>query len=171
EQELPTESEIKYVIERLYELFLEEKQLPEHDEHLEELFQLNNTQVRFLTYQFEKHGMIKHKIINYNKQLWEYAYHKITEFKNERLLSKQRNLTKMINWVQTNTCLRKSLYELLQPSYTPPTEQCCSGCNFTFATWHPVVEAEENYIKTMSWEEKLASLLLIGDHHETRRHH
>src|SRR5690625_901172 len=69
ENELPTEVEIAYVMNQLYQFYVNGREIPAKDEAIEQLFQISITKWRFLHYQFESHGMIKNNNINYNLNL------------------------------------------------------------------------------------------------------
>lgn len=170
EQQLPMEKEITLFFQTLYEQFNLGNTLPEDDEQLKQLFQLPITQIRLLIYQIEKYHIKLGREIHYDKEKWKKIIKNINQFKDERLIYKQKNLNTFLNWLETEQCLRKSIYSTFQSSYTAPETQCCSNCGFSFEKWVPD-ELKVKQQTHLSWDDKLANLLLIGDFNETRRHY
>lgn len=170
EHQLPLDDDVKQFFRILYDQYKLHNQLPNDEDELVELFQLQMPHIRFLLYQLEKHQLITQNKIYYNQSQWKNAYEEIIQFKDERLTYKQKNLQTILNWIESTHCLRKSIYSLFQTTYTVLDDQCCSNCNFSFEKWAPK-QTERKYINGLTWEEKLADLLLVGDSDETSRHY
>ncbi|MBY7143468.1 ATP-dependent DNA helicase RecQ [Virgibacillus sp. NKC19-3] len=167
QKELPTADDLKLVFHELYKLYQAESLIPDDITQVENLFQISEIQWRFLTYQFEKHGMIEGNRIIYQRENWQQAFQQINNHRMKRSLLKENKLTEMLTWIHEKECLRKHLYKSFQSSYSSPKYQCCSNCGFSFANWKPV----EKHIKetgTTTWQEKLEKLLLIGATDETK---
>lgn len=167
QKELPTETDLAFVFNQLIKLYKKQSELPSTEQQLENLFQVNEIQWRFLHHQFEKHGMIKDNIISYDQAHWRKVFQTIKQLRKDRILLKESKLAEMIQWMQKKECLRKHLYKGFQQSYAVPTYQCCSNCGFTFSEWKPA-QTHVSEIDPTSWKVKLGSLLLIGDHDETK---
>lgn len=110
--------------------------------------------------------MIKDNNIVYHKKTWQEALIKIMEFRNKRITLKHNQLKEIINWINSEACLRKKLYRRYQKTVTPPKYQCCSNCGFDYTKQLPHTFLQKNN-EQHSWQQKLKSILLIGDEYET----
>ncbi|MBP1969637.1 ATP-dependent DNA helicase RecQ [Virgibacillus natechei] len=158
--ELPSFEDLKVVFQQLQNLYKAGDQLPKNG--AENLFQISETQWRFLQYQFEKHGMIEGNNIIFHEENWRQAFQWINNHRAERTLLKENKLREMLQWIHESECLRKHLYKSFQSSYNKPKYQCCSNCGFSFTNWKP----KQKNIKAIpegTWESKLKNLLLIGE--------
>ncbi|WP_373892673.1 ATP-dependent DNA helicase RecQ [Virgibacillus sp. CBA3643] len=167
QKELPTADDLELAFHQLYKLYQTGELYPGDITQVESLFQINEIQWRFLTYQFEKHGMIKGNRIIYQQENWQHAFQQINNHRIDRSLLKENKLTEMLTWIHEKECLRKHLYKTFQTSYSKPKYQCCSNCGFSFATWMPVETNIEETAAT-TWQGKLKKLLLIGATDETK---
>lgn len=161
DNELPSVEDVNVLFNRLYQLYLQNPQLPKTDEVLETL-ELSEIQWRFLHYQMEKHGMIKKNRLVFQHEEWEYSIEKIKEFMTERSALKEEKLGEIINWIHDDQCLRESLYKGFQTGYKTPLHACCSNCDFSFKNWEP--EQTQANETNSSWETKLGKLFFIGDY-------
>ena len=172
ENELPNHDEINFAMNQLYQLFIHQNEIPTNDNEIETFFQMKRTKWRFLHYQFETRGMIIHNKINFNLDDWNKSRKEITEFCQKRLQIKRKKVYEMIQWVNKEDCLRQHLYASFEQTMQQKDEQCCSNCHFSFQQWLTEAQTEKEKIHHHSWQEKLASLLLIGEHtNETIRTH
>ena len=160
--ELPSENQLIFVFKQLANLYHGEVRLPTQDKQIENLFEINETQWRFLHYQFEKHDMIVQHKIFYQAEQWSEAYQKIKALIKQRSILKEQKLTEMLDWIQQKKCLRHHLYKNFQSNYTDPTAQCCSNCGFSWSAWQPE-QTDIERLNATNWEEKLKHLLLIGE--------
>ena len=160
--ELPSENQLTFIFKQLANLYHRVGSITIHDKQIENLFEINETQWRFLHYQFEKHDMIVQHKIFYQEELWIEAYQKIKTRIKQRSILKEQKLTEMLDWIQQRECLRYHLYKNFQSNYTEPTAQCCSNCGFSWSTWNPEQIDIQLDVPT-TWEEKLQHLLLIGE--------
>ncbi|OZU90081.1 ATP-dependent DNA helicase [Virgibacillus indicus] len=167
EKELPSPEDIGVIFQQLLNYFKSGEKLPANEASIENMFQLNEVQWRFLRNQLEEHGMIDTGKIKYDKDIWIAAYHSIGNLINERKLVKKNKLNEMVQWVFEKDCLRKNLYKGFQSTYSPAAYHCCSNCGFTFSEWSPV-ETKQNVKNSLSWESKLKKLLLIGEGYEAK---
>lgn len=165
--ELPSEKDLSAVFQQLYKLHQAETRLPSDDIQLENLFEVNETQWRFLRYQFEKHGMIRQNHILYHKDQWKRAYQIINNLIMNRSLLKESKLTEILNWINQEECLRKHLYKSFQPTFSDPLYQCCSNCGFSWSEWKPS-QTKLKETNSVNWESKLKRLLLIGENNEAK---
>ncbi|WP_188453829.1 RecQ family ATP-dependent DNA helicase [Virgibacillus oceani] len=160
-KELPATEHLHYVFRKLQQLYREGEQIPKTIEQLENIFQLGEIQWRFLRYQLEKHAIIEGNKIYFNEDNWKVSFKLIQDFIDERISIKERKLHEMIDWINEKNCLRKSLYKSFQDSINEPIYECCSNCGFSFIDWKP--ENTESDKSFGTWQEKLQTLLLIGD--------
>ncbi|MFC3038954.1 RecQ family ATP-dependent DNA helicase [Virgibacillus xinjiangensis] len=161
EKELPSTEELNKAANILTNLYLSDQSLPEEEVELENLFQLTESQWRFLRYQLEKHGIIKGNQIFYEEDDFSTAFRFIDAHRRERKTLKDEKLTEMLYWVHTKDCLRKHLYKSFQPSYSEAVYHCCNNCDFSFSDWKPEVNRVEINNHT-SWQDRLKTLLLAG---------
>lgn len=164
EKELPSAGVLKHVMDTLYTLHKENNGILPHNEvALQNRFQVNVTQWRFMYFQFEKNGIIEDNRIIVNNKNWQTAYQQITKVIEERNKQKEVKLREMIAWVHDRRCLRRSLYRAFQNTIKEPTFYCCSNCGFKLSDWKPI-ETNKKTPKNngQSWQEKLRTLLLIG---------
>ncbi|UJL48117.1 ATP-dependent DNA helicase RecQ [Virgibacillus sp. NKC19-16] len=165
--ELPTVDDLELVFNQLYELYQAGELLPSDMTQVENLFQINEIQWRFLTYQFGKHGMIEGNRIIYQQKNWEQAFQQINKHRIDRSSLKENKLREMLTWIHEKECLRKHLYKSFQSSYSNAKYQCCSNCGFSFANWKPVEKRIQETPAT-TWQDKLKKLLLVGATDETK---
>src|SRR5699024_8657939 len=130
-------------------------------------FQVNEIQWRFIHFQLEKNGIIKDKKIIYEKENWKQAFERIKSFQKKRLTLKYSKLIDMINWMNEKDCLRKHLYKRFQDSYKKSSFLCCSNCHFSYSDWKPI-QTKVKQESFTNWENKLRTILLIGEEHEAK---
>jgi len=164
--ELPTDDHLSYVFQVLFQLYQHQSELPADVSQLEKLFQLNEIQCRFISYQCEKHGMIKGSRIIYDEYNWKQAFQLILKQRDKRLQHKENKLIEMLTWIQEQECLRKHLYKHFQSTYSKPIDQCCSNCGFSWSDWSPS-NTNIEVLETKNWKHKLKEILLIGEASET----
>ncbi|KKE79319.1 ATP-dependent DNA helicase [Oceanobacillus caeni] len=158
--ELPDAKDLSNVFGYLRDLTLQDMDLPKDDVQIQNLFNLNETQWRFLRYQLEKHHLIHdNKIMDYNKT-WEDIYQSIFHVINSRVKLKISKLTEIIKWIHEDRCLRDTLYQGFQPTHSGAEFQCCSNCGFTWSEWTPEQQEIESNLG-LNWENKLKKLLLL----------
>ena len=160
--ELPSEEILSSIFRYLYRLFTERRGLPTNEVEIENLFQLTETQWRFLRYQIEKHGMIAGNRIDFNEEEWKQIYQKIEQLINDRNSIKEKKLNEILQWVHEKGCLRKSLYKSFQPNYTEVKDKCCSNRGFSWSEWNPV-KMNIRLVDESNWESRLRSYFLIGE--------
>ncbi|RDW22023.1 RecQ family ATP-dependent DNA helicase [Oceanobacillus chungangensis] len=160
--ELPSEEMLSSIFQYLYRLFTERRGLPTKDAEIENLFQLNEIQWRFLRYQFEKHGMIAGNRINFHEENWKQNYQEIEQLIKDRTSIKEKKLNEILQWVHDKGCLRKSLYKSFQPFYSEVKEKCCSNCGFSWSEWNPA-KTNIRLDEETNWESKLRKLLLVEE--------
>ncbi|MEW9674688.1 ATP-dependent DNA helicase RecQ [Lentibacillus sp. L22] len=160
-KELPSRQQLEIVVRQL-ELLEERKQAFPSTEEAVDMFQLNETQWRFLRHQIEKHGMIEKNNWAVNHENWQRTRLSIQHYMEERVSIKERKLMEMIQWTETQGCLRKHLYQHFQDSYSKPLDNCCSNCGFSYSVLQPVDKSINTDVPAGSWWEKLQKLLLAG---------
>ncbi|MUK87242.1 RecQ family ATP-dependent DNA helicase [Ornithinibacillus sp. L9] len=167
QQELPSEDQLRSFFNLIENSKLKNNQ-PLNLEHISEQLEFTETQWRFLYYQLENHDMIdKNNVVLYEKERWTDAFHTINWLRRERITVKEGKIREMISWMNSNGCLRENLYRNFQTSYSPPIEQCCSNCGFSFHDWNPEQTTAVEQ-RGLNWEEKLKKLFLIGETNETK---
>ena len=162
QSELPTDGQINAVFHYLLKTWKTDQSIPWDDSHLINLFQMNETQWRFLYYQLEKNDMIKGKRIVYDEYNWKQAFLSIQAKRDERLQYKENKLYDMMKWLHQESCLRKHLYKDFQAGYSQPIGPCCSNCEFSWSEWKP--EEINRFNETnKTWQNKLKDILFIGE--------
>lgn len=160
ENEIPTEEQLIFSLKLLAHMAKNDQKIPENELDLLEMFQLTETQWRFLHYQFEKNGIIKNNHIYYKKKNWKHSFYKINEHRSNRLIFKNTKLTEIIHWLNEKDCLRKHLYKKFQDKVKMLDENCCNQCGFSFSEWDPE-QLTTITMRKSSWEDKLKSIFLI----------
>ncbi|WP_284141261.1 MULTISPECIES: RecQ family ATP-dependent DNA helicase [unclassified Virgibacillus] len=163
ENELPSSASIHQSFEVLSHLANKGQPLPINQKEIGQLFSLTETQWNFLQYQFEKHGIIKERKINFNENKWQHAFSTIQLYRDERLIQKEAKLMEMVKWIQCTSCLREELFIQFQDAFTKPNNHCCSNCGFVLDDWTPIESKSSLKKDAESWQTKLESLLLLGD--------
>ncbi|WP_345239087.1 RecQ family ATP-dependent DNA helicase [Pontibacillus salipaludis] len=161
ETELPSEEMVSNAMRYLQSLSSKGMCIPDRTEDIEETLQLSEVQWRFLSYQFEKHGLIKGKNILKHQIGWEDAYNSILRFIHERTMIKQNKLAELLHWVHSENCLRSSLYRSFQTSLKEPTGFCCDRCDFAFDLWETNNNIDQR-TEMLNWEEELQRIFLQG---------
>ncbi|QSS98502.1 ATP-dependent DNA helicase RecQ [Pontibacillus sp. ALD_SL1] len=159
ETELPSEEMVSNAMRYLQSLSNKGMYIPTRPEDIEETLQLSEVQWRFLSYQFEKHGLTKGKNI-LKHQGWKEAYYSILTFIQERTVIKQNKLAELLHWVHSEKCLRSTLYSSFQASLKEPTGFCCDRCDFAFDLW--TTSNTDKRTELLNWEEELQKIFLQG---------
>ena len=167
QNELPSIEIIQNAFRVLYTLQKESNIFSLTEEQIEQLFQINEIQWRFMHAQFEKHDIIRDNKIIYDKGKWKEAYQQIVDNIQERTRMKESKLHEMLRWIHEENCLREALYQPFQSTFTKPEDYCCSNCGFTVEQWKPDIQTSHHNQPT-SWQEKLQQLFLIGDENEAK---
>lgn len=168
ENELPTQYMIMSTFKVLYKIYEYEQVIPIQEDEIENTFGLNDTQWGFMRYQLEQHNILKGRTIVYEQSTWKRAFDKIMQLQRERYAIKRSKLREMIAWIKERGCLREKLYQSFQPSYTPAEFQCCSNCGYSFENWHPKQTEVKVATRAMTWQKKLAELLMIEGDYEAK---
>lgn len=167
QNELPSQEELQVIMQQLIYLDKQNMDVPINNLEASEFFQISEKKWRFLRFHFEKHGMIIGKKIIYKRENWEAIYSKLIQWIDQRTLHKQAELQEMINWAETDMCLREMLYRKFQAGYKKPIFQCCSNCGINLSAWTPQVVNSRVNESQGDWHRKLRQLL-IGDDNETK---
>lgn len=169
ENELPSKEELNIVLQKLKQLSLQDASIPASDLEAMEIFQISETKWRFLRFHFEKHGMINNEKIIYNPKQWQVFKIQLLRWIENRLLHKLHGLENVIQWMESEACLRKTLYAKFQSDYKPAIFQCCSNCGVELSKWEKETYNDNIRASTPSdWGIKLRNLL-VGDNNETQR--
>ncbi|HLR01423.1 MAG TPA: ATP-dependent DNA helicase RecQ [Virgibacillus sp.] len=156
--ELPTMDDVIFVWNRLYELYIKGRPIPSDEEKIKSYFHLSQTQWRFLFYQMSNHDMIYGRNIIYNKQHWRETLDEIEQVIRERVNQKENKVAEMVNWISEKNCLRKTLFQGFQSSYTPPEKDCCTNCGFKLFDWDPAMTEKRSPGKP--WEQTLKNIFI-----------
>ncbi|MDC3413084.1 ATP-dependent DNA helicase [Aquibacillus sp. 3ASR75-11] len=162
ESELPSPMMINIVLQFLKERANTNQMLPDDKEVLE-ILQINEIQWRFLSYHFEKHGMIIESRILYNENIWMNRITSIQKVIKVRSEYKEQKLQELLQWAEGSACRRTSLFSFFQQTVKKPTGFCCDVCDFTFKTWEPSV-VEQQHTKS-DWRSAFKDLMLQGEIH------
>jgi len=166
-RELPSKEELTFVFKQLHKFSNENRTLEMTKQEIEENFNINEIQWRFIHYQLENNGIIENERLYFNQELWRQSFQQINSHRKNRLVVKEMKLKQIITWLNSDHCLRKYLYIHFQDSYKQATFQCCTHCGFSFSQWKPEQQMMVPQ-QSHSWESKLKSLLLIEANHETK---
>ena len=162
ENELPTYSELIFILQRLLKYSADTEVLPTDETVIEQQFHIDKTKWRYIYFHLEKHDIIKRqRIIGTESQLTT-ALKDIHHFSQKRLVQKRQHLNDVILWANTNKCLRMVLYAPFQQAITQKSTNCCSNCGFSLETWQ-VEEQETVKEQDLDWQQLLKRVLLIGD--------
>lgn len=168
ENELPSKEELNIVLQQMKQLSLQDATIPVTNLEAMETFQISETKWRFLRFHFEKHGMINNEKIIYNRKQWQSFKIYLLRWIESRMLHKLHGLEDVIQWMDSDACLRKTLYAKFQTDYKPATFQCCSNCGVTISKWEKPIQNDNIRTSTpIDWRLKLRTLL-IGDPDETK---
>jgi ATP-dependent DNA helicase RecQ len=162
QSELPSDGQVRAVIHFLRNEWKKNHKIHLDDSQIIKLFQMNETQWRFLYYQLEKHDMIKGNRIVYDEYNWKQAFLSIQAKREERFQYKKNKLFEMMGWINQTGCLRKHLYKGFQSGYSEPTGPCCSNCGFSWDEWKPE-EKTRYHEMNGTWQNKLKNILLDGE--------
>lgn len=160
--ELPSNQEINHCKQILYSLVDENKQRINTD-YLEQACSISNTKANVLQYQLEVRGIIKKGKLRYNEANWKRAFEEIRQYCQLRLNEKLIQFRRLLDYVFTTSCLRKTLYRQFQSEIKSKTTDCCSQCNFTIDQL-TYKQTRKKPIVSRSWKEELAYLLGIEDY-------
>lgn len=163
EGELPTEIELRKLLNYLFVLYENNQSLPIFNELLSEKLQINETKLNLLKFQLESHGIIENNEIYYEKDLWIKAFNEMIRFIQTRKEIKETNLTKMLAYIFTNQCLRMELYKEFQEHTASKAENCCSVCGFSWSWLKSESNLNTNEYNNQTWQQQLAILLEIGE--------
>lgn len=165
--ELPDEAEIARTMHILFDQ--KNNMSLDNDKSIVEKLNITETKWRVIKYYLEQAALIKNNELQRKNKLDVIKFQaELNEHLQERLLIKHNNLQKLVQWTETDQCLRKQLYKPFQESIQIRKEQCCSNCHFSFQTWYTRVK--QVYAKQKSsndWKTQLQHILLIGDSNET----
>lgn len=164
--ELPQAPEIQMVLQHLRVMCDNSIQLGKQETELIELFQISEIKWRFLRFHFEKHGIIVDNKIYYHEELWQSVYQQLVDWIHQRSIHKNQELQEMIDWAESNTCLRENLYKKFQSGFEQPIFECCSNCGVKLENWKPM-HGQRKVEEVLDWRFKLQKLLL-GVEDETK---
>jgi ATP-dependent DNA helicase RecQ len=157
EQELPSEQQINYVFRSL--LQQEHTPLSQFEDELVEMEQLNETQWNFLKHQLEVHGILReNNIVNIVE--WDQALKKTLAMQKKRQFEKYSKVHQLLDWVQSDECRRKSIYQSFQSGYKKPLLYCCDRCGPVIENWNPI--PTEVYSERFNWEKQLEDIFHQG---------
>ncbi|MFD1065274.1 RecQ family ATP-dependent DNA helicase [Oceanobacillus locisalsi] len=154
-------------IDRLAAVILNGQQhrvdLPSPDQ-LYMFLDINEGAARFIQRQLQKHDLIRNNEWSMDERKWKQARDSIMHYLEERKQYKNSKLNELYQWVQTEECLRKTLYQPFQDDFEEPLEQCCSNCGFDWGKWNPEPSFETS--KTLhqgNWRKKLQKILHVTE--------
>lgn len=162
--ELPDEGTLKNIYTYLKELSLSKKELPNDEIQIQQIFQINEVQWRFIQHHLEIVGILNKRNVTEFHDNWNNYFQSIFQVIHRRVKLKERKLSEMIRWIAQEKCLRVSLYESFQSTNREALEQCCSNCGFSWTKWKPEpLTSETQNNKAKNWEQKLKELLLVEE--------
>ena len=129
------------------------------------LFQMleeDEIHLQFLQYHFEKNDIIINNRLNNDIMAIERGFHEIRLHIEKRRDIKSNKLIDMINFLQTEHCLRSALFNYFHSDYKK-VELCCTNCGFSLQDFQPEIFKPIPAEKTEHWQEKLNELFLIGE--------
>jgi ATP-dependent DNA helicase RecQ len=159
EQELPNDLQIHHVF-----TFLAKetgKSINEFETALIEKLKLNITQWRFLLFHLEKNNLLRNNILQGSQKEWEQGFHATKDFKMKRLSLKMKQFSSFKDWLYSEDCRRKILFQAFQEDYTKPEKLCCDVCDDIWGAWTPVRKTRQEHL--INWREKLKLIFSVGD--------
>ncbi|MCP8616730.1 RecQ family ATP-dependent DNA helicase [Salirhabdus salicampi] len=163
EQELPTKQQIKVSLQILQNKQVD-KPLQRTIDYIQTETNVNETQWNFIKFQLEKHQVLQQTEVDW----CEVESHLVT-LQQKRMVEKQKGLMTLLNWMNTDNCRRKMLYQSFQKGIKTPKEYCCDNCDFTFSKWKPELIQVEKSQGEVSWEEELKKLFHQGERNEKKK--
>lgn len=154
-----TSDKLRQVINNLSEL----NEISQTNPPIENYLDINEIQWRNIKFQLENHGMINKNEIIKNNDKWEDFTKMAIEQNTSQALVKQTDLNTMLNWINTESCLRIALYDKFQTTIKQPLTYCCSVCDFNLYKWQTEDYRINEYNKE-NWEAKLANILQVGEY-------
>jgi ATP-dependent DNA helicase RecQ len=161
ESELPSDKDLIRAHQLLLAYRSAKKILPTDIGEIQTIFEISEVQWRFILSQLEKHGIKIENGLKYDESKLDESFKYIKNIRDERLYLKQAKLNEMLNWIHSNTCLRKGLYIKFQNGYTEVEELCCSNCGIRLQDFKP--EQTKRHATLPTWEKKLKRLLVVGE--------
>lgn len=162
--ELPDEVAIKNVYYYLKEVSLAKLKLPEDEQQIQNLLQLNEVQWKFIQYHLEKLGILKKNNVTEFSEHWKSNFQSIFQVVKSRVKLKEKKLREIVTWIQEKNCLRDALYQGFQPTNNGALEQCCSNCGFSWAKFKPMQSPKPTQLNSeWDWNQKLRDLFLIEE--------
>lgn len=125
----------------------------------------DETHLKFLRYQIEKHGILDNNRITQKKEFIVDCMDKIRKHIQIRKKQKMNKLEDMIKWLHTDLCLRTVIYEYFNSSYKEAI-LCCSNCGFSIHNWAVEQSKNTQENKDLPWTEKLSKILLTEEFNE-----
>ncbi|MEN2766152.1 RecQ family ATP-dependent DNA helicase [Ornithinibacillus xuwenensis] len=165
QSELPSDSDLTRVFQIVSRYAKQQQVIPADMVEVEALFEISETQWRFISSHLEKNSVLTENSLKYDQGKLTETFHLIREIRDERMKLKQHKLQDMISWIHSTECLRKELYTKFQHGYTVLTQQCCSNCGIDLTDFKPKQTVNASILP--NWEMKLKHLFGLGDTHET----
>ncbi|HLR54057.1 MAG TPA: RecQ family ATP-dependent DNA helicase [Pseudogracilibacillus sp.] len=163
QNEVPTMEEITVVCDYLQNLASQGESVPSFSEELSQKLQINEVNWRFLMFQLEYRKMMKDGVLESAPEKWEKIIEEITTFSRSHYLNKQKEVWKLINWMEGTTCLRTSLYRHFQEHVQKKEKNCCSNCGVAIHEFaDSTVRKTTQNGPSKNWQDELRSLLLEG---------
>ena len=158
EQELPSENQMKTVLEYLYQT--KEGPLPSWNEDVYLQQVLNETQWRFLMYQLERHHIVQNNELIGRQEDLKQGLQNILTFVQKRLAYKNDKFLQLLRWIHYNGCRRELMYKAFQKGFAQPEKMCCDQCGEVFSLWKPEIfeRSDEDY----SWKDRLERIFQVG---------
>ncbi|GIO28480.1 RecQ family ATP-dependent DNA helicase [Ornithinibacillus bavariensis] len=133
---------------------------------IQTLFEISETQWRFILVQLEKHSISLENVLKYDQDRLDRLLMKIQQVRDKRFKLKMSKYHEMLAWLKTENCLRKELYTKFQNDYTVLEHQCCSNCGIALDLFNPE-QSNSNPRLAINWEKRLHQLL-VGENDETK---
>ena len=162
ENELPGEGALHAIFQILGGLVSSGRTQIGQGPEYQNLFQVNETQWRFLYYQFEKHGIIKDNQLVYEEAVWKGAFQEIQRHIKHRMAYKETKLSEMAAWMMETGCLREALYRHFQEGFKVPEINCCISCGLDESLYENQGAEMHHDRHAASWKDKLQAIFFCG---------
>jgi ATP-dependent DNA helicase RecQ len=166
QSELPQDEELARIFRFFQNNKEVEKLLTSDINEILSLFEISETQWRFILAQLEKHSISLENVLKYDQDRLSNLFMEIKRVRDERMSLKLTKYHEMLSWLTTNDCLRKELYTKFQKNYKVVDQQCCSNCGLDMDLFKPE-QSTTKQDSVINWEKKLHQLL-VGENDETK---
>lgn len=150
-------------VDRVFSMLVQNKanrQIFISSEEIAKIADLSEAASRFIYAQFKKFGLVQGNTWEIYPSKWSSVREEINQYLQERQAYKEKKLNELYQWLQSERCLRESLYQSFQEGFHKPDGQCCSNCGFSWDKWQPEKRiADMDTVQQKDWRKQLQFIL------------